>query len=34
VWIFIPGDLLKMAAALALGPLLRRRISLTRIQAG
>lgn len=26
VWIFIPGDLLKMAAACCLGPLLRRRL--------
>jgi biotin transport system substrate-specific component len=34
VWIFIPGDLLKMAAALVLGPLLRRRLGLARLQAG
>jgi biotin transport system substrate-specific component len=34
VWIFIPGDLLKMAAALALGPLLRHRLGQVRVQAG
>jgi biotin transporter BioY len=34
VWIFIPGDLLKMAAALVVGPLLHRRVSLARVQAG
>mgnify|MGYP004732878759 FL=1 len=26
VWIFIPGDLIKMAAALTVGPVLRRRL--------
>jgi biotin transport system substrate-specific component len=34
VWIFIPGDLIKMAVALVLGPLLRQRVSLARVQAG
>jgi biotin transport system substrate-specific component len=32
VWIFIPGDLLKMAAAMVLGPLLRRRVGPARVQ--
>ena len=31
VWIFIPGDLMKMAAALFLGPLLRRRLEAAKL---
>lgn len=30
VWIFIPGDVVKMAAAAVLGPLLRRRLAQAR----
>ena len=34
VWIFLPGDFLKMAAALLLGPVLRRRLAAAGLLSG
>ena len=34
VWIFIPGDVVKMAAAIFLGPILRRRLAQAKVLEG